>query len=284
MGNDNNSEQQSSTAESEQWSAVAKQWGQIGQPLRPTGQDIEFASQAVRSWVERHGVPRALILGVTPELYNLPWPTGTDITAVDHTQAMIDVVWPGPKDAAICAEWTDMPVPDSSRDIIFCDGGLILLPYPDGHRKLVRELKRVLSPGGIIVLRLFAPPGRRENPDAVLADLLESKIANLNLLKLRLGMAMQQDAYKGIAPHEVWSAVHDVAPDLEQLAERIEWPVEQMLALNAYRNRTLPYHFLGIDEVVALFCESGAGFELESHFQPTYELGDCCPTIVLKKI
>lgn len=135
-------------APTEQWAAVAKQWGQVGQPLRPSPQDIAVVSEIVSSWANLHGTPRAMILGVTPELYNMSWPVGSEIIAVDHTQAMIDVVWPGPRDAAKCAEWTNMPLPDKSRDIAVCDGGVILLKYPEEHRQLVDELSRIIALNG----------------------------------------------------------------------------------------------------------------------------------------
>ncbi len=268
----------------EQWTAVAKQWGQIGQPLRPSAQDIAFVSQAVSSWANSHDIPRALILGVTPELYNLPWPAGADIIAVDHTQAMIDVVWPGPRDAAICAEWTDLPLPEKSRDIAVCDGGIILLQYPEGHRKFAEELSRIITPDGLCVLRLFVPPANDEDPESVLLDLMESRMGNLNLLKLRLGMAMQANAVEGVQLNNVWKAIHKVAPDLNQLADKISWPLEHLLAINAYRGRTATYHFLDVDQVLGIFCAENVSFALESVQWPDYELGDRCPTITLRKL
>jgi SAM-dependent methyltransferase len=284
MSIEQNNSKTASANDSEQWSAVARQWEQIGQPLRPTAQDLDFVSAAIGTWVSQHHTPRALVLGVTPELYNLPWPLGTDILAIDHTQAMIDAVWPGPKDAAICAEWTEMPLPDSSRDIVLCDGGVILLHYPDDHRKFVDQLSRIIAPGGLCILRLFVPPEEREDIESVFRDLLESRIANLNLLKLRLGMAMQPSASQGIQPRQVWNAIHQVAPDLDHLAERIGWPIEHLLAINAYRDRATSYHFLSIQQVLELFCTTQAGFEHESTHIPDYELGERCPTLVLRRL
>ncbi len=160
---------------SDHWQENARQWQHLGPPLRPSPQDIGFFEDAVQEWIHHYGAPRVLLLGVTPEIYRLPWPEGTDFLAVDHSQAMIDAVWPGPKEAAQCADWLSLKLPDNSRDIVLCDGGLPLLAYPREQQQLVRILRDVLSDQGLCILRLFVPPSQQESPDAVLRDLLEGK-------------------------------------------------------------------------------------------------------------
>lgn len=265
------------------WPDIAQQWEQVGIPLRPSVQDISFLNDAIDSWVRDKGTPRVLILGVTPELYRFPWPTGTDVLAVDHTQNMIDTIWPGPRNAVICANWTTMPLQKGSRDIVLCDGGVHLLAYPGGHRQLVRTLHRVIASGGVCIFRLFVPPEKREEVDEVLQDLLEAKISNLNILKLRLGMALHEDITKGIQLKRIWDTIHRVAPDFNRLASRIGWPIEHLLVINTYRNSSTRYFFLSLDDVHHLFCENPGGFTLETVCVPTYELGMRCPTIVLAR-
>lgn len=266
------------------WPEVARQWEQVGPPLRPSTQDIAFLTDAIDSWVRDNGAPRTLILGVTAELYHLPWPNGTNVLAVDHTQCMIDAIWPGPRNAVICAEWTTMPLQQGSRDIVLCDGGVNLLTYPNGHRQLVRTLHRVIASGGLCILRLFVPPKEHEATDNVLQDLLEAKIPDLNLLKLRLWMALHKDITQGIQLKRVWDAIHRVAPDFKRLASRIGWPLEHLLVINTYRNCSVRYFFLSLDDVRHLFCRNPGGFELETVQVPTYELGERCPTVVLRRI
>lgn len=83
------------------WLEAARLWQFLGPPLRPAAEDVGFLKDAVREWTAAQAAPpRVLLLGVTPEIYGLPWPEGTDFLAADRTQAMIDVVWPGPRDAA----------------------------------------------------------------------------------------------------------------------------------------------------------------------------------------
>lgn len=265
------------------WPEIARQWQRVGPPLRPTQEDIGLCWEAVQEWVRHRGTPRVLLLGVTPELYLLPWPKGTDFLAVDRTQAMIDSVWPGPREAVQCADWLALTLPDSSRDIALCDGGLHLLAYPQEQGQLVRVLRRILSDQGFCILRLYVPPPQRESPDAVLRDLLEGSIPSLNILKLRLGMALMESASEGVELGTVWRAIHAVAPDLERLALRIGWPVKHMLAINTYRGSTARYHFVTIDEVSDLFCGNPGGFEVHRLHVPSYELGERCPTIVLRR-
>lgn len=266
------------------WPDLARAWKQVGPPLRPSAQDIDFLKDAIGSWARDDSAPRALILGVTPELYDLPWPNGTDVLAVDHTQTMIDTVWPGPRNAVICADWTTMPLRTGSRDVALCDGGLNLLEYPHEHLQFVQILHRVIASGGLCILRLFIPPKEREEADKVLQDLLKARIPNLNLLKLRLWMALHEDITQGVELERVWNAIHQVAPDFNRLAMQIGWPVEHLLAINAYRNCSSRYYFLDLDDVCHLFCESPGGFALEAVHVPTYELGEQCPTVVLRRL
>ena len=180
------------------WSSIAAQWEQTASPLRPSPEDTQAYLRLCEPWIARHGAPRVLLLGVTPEIYRLPWPQGHDLLAVDRSAAMIAHVWPGPARQVILADWLDLPLPAGSRDLAFCDGGLHLIDHPRGQRQLIEQLHRVIVPGGLCLLRLFAPPAEQESPETVLAELLAGRIPSLNVLKLRLGMAMQPSAEAGI--------------------------------------------------------------------------------------
>jgi hypothetical protein len=266
------------------WTEIARQWRLAGRPLRPSSQDLSFCLDAVGQWHRHSGVaPRVLLLGVTPDVYHLPWQEGTDILAVDRSQPMIDIVWPGPKEAVLCMNWLALALPDSSRNIALCDGGLHLLSYPQEQRHLVHILRRILSDNGLCIFRLFVPPQERESPDAVLQDLLEGRISNPNVLKLRLAMALQECAATGVELRKVWCAIREIVFDLESLAEEIGWPIDHVLAMDIYRDSTARYSFVTVDQVYDLFCCNSGGFNLHSLYVPSYELGERCPTIVLQR-
>lgn len=261
------------------WREIARRWDQVGPPLRPSSQDVAvYASTA-----ERRSRPRGLILGVTPEIYRLPWPDGTDVVALDHTHHMIEAVWPGPRGRAICADWTTMPLTPACRDVALCDGGLHLLSHPVEQRALVDELARVLGPDGLCALRLFVPPSEPETADAVLADLLAGKVPNLNVLKLRLGMALQESPAQGVELSSVWNALCGDWSDYERLARRIGWEQGHLSAIDSYRGSRNRYYFVTVGQVVDLFCVDPGGFETVAVEVPTYHLGERCPTVVLRR-
>jgi SAM-dependent methyltransferase len=265
------------------WPQIARQWSQVGPPLRPSARDLVFCAETIGRWARENGAPRALILGVTAEFCRLPWPRGTDLLAVDHTQAMIDYVWPGSRESALCADWITMPLKASSRDIVLCDGGFHTLPFPQGQRDLIQKLQQVVAPGGLCICRFYMVPERRASVDSVLTDLLAGKIPNLNVLKIRLWMAHWRESAIGVELGKVWEAVHRVAPDFAQLASRIGWSAEHLSAIDTYRDCTIRYYFFGMDDIRRLFCQDPGGFEIETTDVPDYELGEQCPTVVLRR-
>jgi glycosyltransferase involved in cell wall biosynthesis len=265
------------------WPDFAMQWGLLGPPLKPVAQDVGFSRDAIMEWSGLNGAPRALILGVTPETYRLSWPEGTDLLAADRNQAMIDHVWPGPKDAALLTDWLNLNLPDSSRDIVLCDGGLHLLSYPSEQSRLVRVLGNILSSGGLFIIRLFTPPMQKEPPDAVMEDLFAGRISNLNVLKLRLGMSIMENSEEGAQLEKVWKELHRFAPDPGKLAAKIGWTSEHISAINAYRDSAVRYCFVTLNQVAAMFCGDPGGFEVKCICYPSYELGERCPTLVLQR-
>jgi SAM-dependent methyltransferase len=270
-------------ANQEHWPAMARAWDQSGAPLRPSPQDVAAYSRRANEWMDtRRAAPRVLLLGVTPEIYNLPWPEGRDLLAVDRTPAMIAHVWVGKPGEVLQASWLDLPLPSASRDIALCDGGLHLLDHPAGQKKLVERLHDVLAPGGRCIFRLFTPPAEKEPARSVLDDLLAGRVANLNILKLRLGMALQGSVEGGVAVKEVWNTLRALAPDWGTLALRLDWPVAHLAAIDVYRESDARYHFMSVAQVTELFCGEGRfaslGFDV-----PDYDLGERCPIIVFER-
>lgn len=266
------------------WLDIAHHWHQVGAPLRPAAQDIAGYTDLIGRWAAVHGAPRALILGVTPELYRLPWPAGTELMAVDHTAAMIEAVWPGPRSAAVHAEWTELPFAAAAFDIVLCDGGWHLLSHPRDQQRLLNGLRRVIAPDGLCILRLFVPPVERETPAAVLRDLLGGAIPNLNILKLRLGMALQPSREKGVVLADVWRTLHHAAPDFVELAERLGWSLPHLLAVNSYRDCPSRYHFVSVAEVREQFTEQLGCFSFVDCRIPTYALGERCPLVTFRRL
>jgi len=268
---------------SKHWSRISEIWKQVGSPLRPSEEDLEFIKPKINQ-LENKGVLKVLVLGVTPEYYYLPWPPNTVLRAADHTKEMIKELWPGPEGSAECCEWTNLSIESSSVDMILCDGGLHLLRYPDGQKKLIKEIKRVLRPGGIFLLRLFLPPEKEQSLESVISNLLEGKIANLNELKLHLWAALQENKRKGVNLHEVWSAVHKIAPDLHTFSSKMNWPVEHLQVLNTYKQSDKQYYMIDKNDVITMFTDAPGGFKINSIQSPAYRLGDRCPTVTFERL
>lgn len=267
-----------------QWPKVASTWKQVGSPLRPVDEDLVFFCKALQDWCkDHHGkLPRGLILGVTPELYYLPWPDRALLKAVDRTPEMIRYVWPGSPEDVVMADWRELDLPDAGMDIVMCDGGLHLLDYPAGQLQLINHLRQLIAPGGLLVLRLFVPPAMQESPAAVLAALMEGRIPNLNCLKLRLGMALQETASAGVPLRKVWDTLRSISLDWSDLAGKLGWTLEHLQVIDAYRDSGASYYFVGQDQAVAMICESA--FELRAVEVPSYEMGAQCPTLVFRRL
>ncbi len=270
-------------AASGHWPQIAAWWSQVGPPLRPSQADLDALVGALGLDVGDRPPLSVLILGVTPELYRLPWPAGSTIRASDQTQAMIDALWPGPRTAVVRENWLEMAWPAASFDVVLCDGGLHLLRYPNEQQRLATVLARLLRPGGLMTWRLFALPEVSEAPDAVLDHLLEGGIPNLNVLKLRLGMALQASSTAGVALRDVWGHLQARHPDREALADRLGWTRAHLLAIDSYRDSPSRYHFAARQDSIELLCGPSSAFTVKTVHTPSYPLGERCPTVVFER-
>jgi SAM-dependent methyltransferase len=272
----------SESAHGSVWNSHAAQWSRLGAPLRPSPEDIRGYEGVVGRWAEAHGRPRIVLLGVTPEIVGMHMPQDAHLVAVDINQAMLEAFPPAllrPGSKAICADWRRMPLEGGSCDIILCDGGFLVMDFPEGFRKLARELRRVLAENGVCAFRFFLQPETAESTDDLTADLRAGRIGGFHAFKLRAAMALQESAESGIAVSRVfeWWSYSSIAP--EELTVRYGWPPETIATIDAYRDRPDIYSFPTLgelrDALGDLFVETDCRF-------PGYELGERCPLIELR--
>jgi SAM-dependent methyltransferase len=262
------------------WAGLARHWQLTGSPLRPAPADVVGYQHFVDGW---SGVsPRVLLLGVTPELYRMPWPADRDFLAVDRTPAMIQTVWPGPVTEVCQGDWTELPLPPASRDLALCDGGLHLLDHPVSQACLVKRLHEVMAPRGRVILRLFTRPERFETPTRVISDLMGGGVPNLNVLKLRLGMALQTSSSDGVGLATIWRYLREAGGDWETLAARLGWPLDHLQVIDSYRESPLRYSFLSRQETEALFLWGG-GFRCLGYHESHYNLSERCPVVAFER-
>ena len=195
---------------------------------------------------------------------------------------MINHIWPGPRALAMRVDWREIDLPDGAIDVVMCDGGLHLLDYPQGQMALASRLARIVAHGGLVAFRLFVPPPRRETPEEVIAALSAGSIRDLNCLKLRLDMALQESPEQGVALANVWRLLRSqVRSEWSELADRLGWPLERLRIIDAYPDSGASYHFVTVDEALAIFHE--AGFECVETSTQAYEMGNQCPIVVFRK-
>ena len=266
------------------WSRNAKQWQLVGQPLRPGPQDVRTYETAVQEWhrTAGHG-PRALLMGVTPEIAAMRWPVGTELLAVDHSLPMILSVWPGAAasvSGAACGDWTKLPLADGARDLAIGDGCLSAMRYPEQYEGTVRSVHRVLAPGGRLILRFFCRPEISETTAGVFDDLWAGRIGNFHVFKWRFLMSLHGTLTEGAALGRAWTIWNREVPDPGRLAERLGWPIEVVGTINAYRDIAGCYTFPTLPEAQAVLAPD---FEIIGVHHPSYELGDRCPILVARR-
>ena len=268
------------TKSSNVWENQSAQWERVGSPLRPSPDDESIRRSIVEEYAEDHGSLRVLVLGVTPELTRMVWPHGTRLLAADISPKMIGGVWEGSAargDQVVCADWLRMPLRNDSRSMVDSDGCFGVIPHFDDYHLLLTEIRRVLRPDGILVFRVFVQPEQRESSETVVRDAMNGEIDGFHAFKLRLLMSLQPDSSRGVRTGDVWDFWSKYGPGAEVLASRLQWPLEQIETINAYRGQDTIYSFPKLSELRGAL--EGEGFRELRCVTPAYELGERCPTL-----
>ena len=268
----------------DRWQELSHRWNEMGPPVRPARQDTDLLERLIdkaSSGISR-AAPRALILGVTPEIATMCWPPRTLMLALDSSEAMIHNVWPAPdvpNGTAALADWLAMPIRDAAYDLVVGDGLLSMPHYPDGSSALVKEIRRVLKDDGALAMRMFTRPEKREPLEAIFGDLRNGRIGSLDFLKWRLVMALHEDMTAGTRMGDVWNAWQANVPDPSELMKSLGWPPDAPQILEGMRGLDARLNFLTLAEVHDLLARDF----IECEFRvPEYESGDRYPTVVFK--
>ena len=208
------------------------------------------------------------------------WPAGTRVLAVDQSRAMIGAVWPGARlgFSAACARWTELPLSAASRDIAIGDGCFSSLSGA-AYGAMTRSVRRVLRPAGLFVMRFFNRPEESESATRVFADLSEGRIGSFFAFKWRLAMALHGALAEGVRLGDIWDAWHAAIPEPDRLASRLGWPLEKLSMMDAYRESDVRFTFPTLAEARAALRPEFD--EIACRFGG-YELGERCPTLVLR--
>lgn len=264
------------------WERHAHHWAAVGVPLKPSPEDGLYALAALLPSFERSRHEVA-ILGVTPELVQLPWPQTVTLSAFDHSAEMIASIWkPHPRNVSsvACASWQQLPVAAASFDAAIGDGSLNALPNLNEYDAVLRELHRVLKPEARVAVRCFVRP---ESPEP-LSDIVEAvnagKIRGFHALKWHVAMSIADVPGSAVAVSAIHKAFDTLFPSRVKLANKTGWPEFVIDTIDAYRDAPTRYTFPTLAEVIR---ECQPYFQVIDIGYGQYELADRCPTIVLQR-
>ena len=266
------------------WDDWAVRWHKIQPPARPVPDDLALFERFVSACRAESGSrpPRALLLGVTPEIVTMRWPAGTRLLALDLSEAMIRNVWPREtsRNAVVArANWRSMPVADAAYDLAIGDGVLLWQKYPDDALALAAEVRRVLQEAGALVMRLFAKPDTDESIEAVVDDLRRGRIPNSAALHLRVGMALHRDVRSGLRLGDAYDVWHAAVPDEETLLASLGWPPEQIGTFEVYRGLDTTVAYPTVAELTGLFAPH---FRLTECRLPGYDARGMFPVLMFR--
>jgi SAM-dependent methyltransferase len=266
------------------WNAHATRWQRIGAPLRPGASDVEHVRASVRRFLPPpEGTGRALLLGVTPELAEIDWYPPLSLLAVDKSEGMAAGVWPG--DTATrrvqVGDWLAIDGSSGAFDVALGDGVFTLMDYRAGYDALAAKLGELLRPGGVLCLRLFCRPKKKEEVAAVFEALEAGRIGNFHVFKWRLAMALQDDATHAVRLADIWDVFRARVPSMAELAARTGFPEAEVATIEGYRDVQDRYSYSSVEEVTSVLVPA---FELLDTFYPSYELGERCPHLTLRRL
>ncbi len=276
------SDMQQRPASVDHWELHAHTWQHFGSPLRPCAEDVRWMETALRDI--RPGVEQAVLLGITPELAQMSWPTGCRVLAVDPNPERIRRQWqpsPSANSQVLCGDWQHLPLADASVDAIVGDGVLVFFAQPGAAAPLLDEICRLLRSHGRWLLRAFVCPQQKESLEQLHQALASGEIGSFHAYKWRLAMALQPSLTAGVRPADIWRAWRQWVPSAAALSAASGWPLEEIDTIEAYRDSPATYYFPTLDELRQLLS---ARFDILDLHSPTYELGERCPLLALRPL
>ncbi len=263
---------------SDDWSRSALALGLARAPWTPCSEDGELLLDVLSPYLIGGGaVSIVALLGVTPALTQLSWPQGAHVLAVDASPTMVRSHWrahPSVPSAVICGRWQALPLADNCAAAVTGDGSLNALPYA-AYKDLLREVARVLSPEGVLVLRCFVRPDTRCSVKDITQDVAKRAFANSAPFRLRLCMALaERDGTLVLGT--LLERFNALFPDRAKLAETAGWPTDEVDRFDMDRDSKIELTFPSLSELAAYAKPS---FAIREVRYGSYNSAELCPTI-----
>ena len=212
------------------------------------------------------------------------WPKGSHVLAAELSQAVIDALCPGDIPGAreaICASWLSIPVKRKYYHVVVGDGSLSTCRYPGEVKALIHAIADLLLEHGTLAIRSYVRPQEHESVTAVMDDLFGAKGMTVDAFKMRLYLAMQRTPQEGVSVREAVRILesYDLSP--RNMQDWFGWSRAAVEPFYGWRTSHATYSFPTIEELLALLNEC---FDRVCMSYPTYELGHCCPTLVMRSL
>lgn len=262
------------------WDQLALRW-RISVPLAPAPEDIDWFER--RASAARRSSLRALILGVTASIATMRWPPETSLVAADWSVNMLRNVWPDqgtpPGARVVCADWRELPFGDSSIELVVGDGCFTALGSEQAGREFTAELRRILVPGGTVLMRCFCRPEPDIEPTQLFDLLYAGRLRNLDLFRWLLAVATHGESPAGVQLGDVWQLWNQHVGNPQFLRARLGWTDDVFANVERMKGSSMTYWFPTLAQIRTLVGPAMEVVEVES---PGYEWGAVFPRLRLR--
>ena len=261
------------------WHNICLYWQHLGSPLRPSCQDLQIIQRSIDAFHKAPQNIRLLLFGVTQELLGLDWPITTQITAVEKSSKMIELLWKEHKNnrQVICGDWLRQSF--SQKFNLVLGDGIFCSLNPQQQQSLFAKAYDFLETEGLCIFRLFVLDNSK-NTQELFDQLWTNEMANFHLFKIRLAMSLQNDPQQGVKLASVFDVWDQANIHVEKLAAQTGWKEEEINTISIYENKDTVYYFSTQDDYLKLAEDY---FEVVDICVPDYDGGTMFPTVVLKK-
>ena len=271
------------------WSKKLSMKYRGGLPLRPPSEVTNCMHKIISQLMLRKKMSKErinlVLLGVTPEITNLPWAKNVTLKAFDKNKDMIKYVWEAPKKIASQVKqslWQEIPLESNSADFIIGDGCTTQFPNKKTYRDFFKEQHRIIKKDGFLLLRCFLNTQKQEHFDGIIKDIKKGNIQYFGTLKWRIAMAiLGKNKTFSIRVKKIHAVFEKLFEDRSFLTRFGGWDKKIINSIDTYKDSDAKYTFPSIQEFEKLISPQ---FKIVKFYYPKYELTKRCPILLMKPI
>jgi len=260
-----------------------------GLPLRPPPESAICMHKIISQLILKKKLTSKnislVLLGVTPEIANLPWAKNITLKAFDKNKDMIKFVWEAPKKITSYVEqslWQKIPLEDKSVDFILGDGCTTQFPNKKTYKDFFKEQRRIIKADGFLLLRCFLNTQKQETLDQIARDARNGNIEFFGSLKWRIAMALLDKTKAfSIRVKKIYAAFNQLFPERSFLNQSSGWNKNIIDSIDTYKDSDIKYTFPSMKELEKLITPQ---FKIIKIYHPKYELTKRCPILLMKPI